>query len=133
MMTIAEISWDFSLVGTSGWIIFIIGWLVVFFALILLSLVFQFLPDLFKLGSKQSAKIVEKGKKVKEKRKAKDNPAPEKKDVITGELTAAIACALHMYFTQLHDDEARILKVVHKSRKYSPWNSKIYNVMNLKR
>lgn len=129
--TLAEISWDFSNVGVQGWTIFVIGWLVVFISLILLSTVFRLLPNIMSGASKQKSKIQEKRRLANE----KQNDTSEKKgsDVVTGELTAAIATALHMYFTDLHDDEARILKVEHKSRKYSPWNSKIYNVMNFKR
>ncbi|MDA3910833.1 MAG: OadG family protein [Bacteroidales bacterium] len=126
---IAEISWDFSLVGVQGWTIFIIGWLVVFISLILLSSLFRLLPNILTGASNQKDKMKEK------RQQAKANGKSEKtnSDVVTGELTAAIATALHLYFTDLHDDEARILKVEHKSRKYSPWNSKIYNVMNFKR
>jgi hypothetical protein len=53
--------------------------------------------------------------------------------MITGELTAAIGYALHLYFSDLHDEENSTLTVVHKSRKYSPWSSKIYNVMDFRR
>jgi Na+-transporting methylmalonyl-CoA/oxaloacetate decarboxylase gamma subunit len=125
MMTIAKISWDFSNVGVQGWTIFVIGWLVVFCALMLLSSVFNIMPKIMALGSKRKEK-----KQVRLEEKTKTSQGED--GVITGELTAAIGFALHMYFNEMHDDENRILTVVHKSRKYSPWNSKIYNVMNYK-
>jgi Na+-transporting methylmalonyl-CoA/oxaloacetate decarboxylase gamma subunit len=126
---IAEISWDFSLVGVQGWTIFVIGWLVVFISLMLLSSLFRLLPNILSGASKQQHKFQKK------RQQAKENGKSEKADpnVITGELTAAIATALHLYFTDLHDDEARILKVEHRSRKYSPWNSKIYGMRFYKR
>lgn len=133
MMTIAKITWDFSAVGSQqGWTIFVIGWLVVFSALILLSLVFRSLPKIMEAASNRKAK------KAEQKAMAAQKTTTESKEVpadgeLTGDVTAAIAFALHEYFNDLHDDEARILKVVHKSRKYSPWNSKIYNVGNFKR
>lgn len=125
MMTIAKISFDFSNVGVQGWTIFVIGWLVVFCALMLLSVVFRVMPKIMTIGSKRKEK-----KQVRLEEKTKTSQ--EEDGVITGELTAAIGFALHMYFNEMHDDENRILTVVHKSRKYSPWNSKIYNVMNYK-
>lgn len=124
-MTIAKISFDFSNVGVQGWTIFVIGWLVVFCALMLLSVVFRVMPKIMTIGSKRKEK-----KQVRLEEKTKTSQ--EEDGVITGELTAAIGFALHMYFNEMHDDENRILTVVHKSRKYSPWNSKIYNVMNYK-
>lgn len=130
MMILAEINWDFSAVGVQGWTIFIIGWLVVFISLILLSTVFRLLPNIMAGPAKRKAKLAEKRRLADEKASQESKGSS---DTVSGELTAAIAMALHMYFNDLHDDEARILKVEHKSRKYSPWNSKIYNVMNFKR
>lgn len=134
MTILAEITWDSSLIGVQGWTIFVIGWLVVFIALICLSTVFRLFPKLMDAATNRKAKIQEKKRLAKEvKGSQNEDISSDAEDVITGELTAAIATALHMYFTDLHDDEARILRVEHKSRKYSPWNSKIYNVMNFKR
>jgi ABC-type cobalt transport system substrate-binding protein len=47
---------------------------------------------------------------------------------ITGEVSAAISAALHLYFNELHDDEKTVLTIKKISRRYSPWSSKIYNV-----
>ncbi len=131
-MMILEIHWDFSAVGVQGWTIFIIGWLVVFISLILLSSVFRLLPKFMKFIRKQNLKSLRKQPLATKKTTISQSDFSSDNDV-SGELTAAIAMALHMYFNELHDDEARILKVEHKSRKYSPWNSKIYNIMDFKR
>lgn len=51
-------------------------------------------------------------------------------DELTGEVSAAIAFALHMYRNQLHDHENTILTIKKVAKTYSPWSSKIYGVMN---
>lgn len=127
-MIITEITLDFSNVDVMGWTIFAVGWIIVFLALISLSLVFRLMPNVLTIGKKRKERKIRK-----EKEKLDKSGSEESDDVVTGEVTAAIGCALNMYFNELHDDEDRILTVVHKSRKYSPWNSKIYNVMNFKR
>ena len=49
---------------------------------------------------------------------------------ISGEETAAIAMALHLYLSELHDEESGILTIKKTSKTYSPWSSKIYGVSN---
>jgi len=48
---------------------------------------------------------------------------------ITGEETAAIAMALHL-FLEVHDEESGVLTINKVSKPYSPWSSKIYAVRN---
>jgi len=48
--------------------------------------------------------------------------------VVSGEVNAAIAYALHMYFKEKHDYEDAILTINKVSRTYSPWSSKIYGL-----
>jgi len=45
---------------------------------------------------------------------------------ISGEVNAAIAMALYMYQSELHDLENTVLTAQKVSRTYSPWSSKIY-------
>ena len=52
---------------------------------------------------------------------------------LTGETSAAIALALHMYLEDIHDQENTILTIKRYSKTYSPWSSKIYSVMGLNR
>lgn len=135
IMIINQISFDFSALNPEAWTVFIVGWIVVFASLIALTYIFIFMPNI--LGIKQKHKeFVERRKEQKAKRINNTNEEVKENqwdDMITGELTAAISYALHLYFDELHDEEERKLTVVHKSRKYSPWNSKIYNVMNFRR
>lgn len=49
---------------------------------------------------------------------------------LTGEVSAAIAMALHLYRNQLHDHENTILTIKKVAKTYSPWSSKIYGVLN---
>lgn len=51
-------------------------------------------------------------------------------DELTGEISAAIAMALHLYQNQLHDHENTILTIRKVAKTYSPWSSKIYGVLN---
>lgn len=49
---------------------------------------------------------------------------------LTGETNAAIGLALHLYFSELHDEETLALTINRISKRYSPWSSKIYGVIN---
>lgn len=42
--------------------------------------------------------------------------------------SAAIATALHLYTDDAHDQESYILRIRKVTRRYSPWNSKIYGL-----
>jgi hypothetical protein len=48
-------------------------------------------------------------------------------DAIPPEHTAAIAMAIYLY-DKVHDEESTILTIERKSRYYSPWSSKYYNM-----
>lgn len=52
---------------------------------------------------------------------------------ISGEVNAAIAMAIHLYISELHDHEEAVLTIKKVSRTYSPWSSKIYGLRNLPR
>ena len=98
-------------------IIAFFGYIIVFFALVLLNWLFNFTPKLIyykrgkSSGTGQSVNSTEKYK-------------------ISGEETAAIAMALHLYLAELHDEESGILTIKKISKSYSPWSSKIYGVQN---
>lgn len=110
-----------------------LGYLIVFLVLLLLYLVFQNLPKVLGSVTYVHAKALEMGEAVFEATQGKTNDAPEaaqKDDVLTGEINAAIATALHLYLHEQHDEEDLRLTIHQISRKYSPWNSKIYGVTN---
>ena len=47
------------------------------------------------------------------------------------EVVAAIAVALKMYKSDLHDRESEVLTINRITRAYSPWNSKIHGLTQL--
>lgn len=109
----------FLLVNTETWTLTVVGYLIVFIALVALITVFSLLPKLFKIQLKR--KIQAEGK------------TPEEIDLdkdISGDETAAIAMALHLYFNDQHDHESNIITIKRIKRRYTPWSSKIYGVRN---
>lgn len=103
-------------------IIVVIGYLIVFIALVVLYLVFRYLMPLF-------FKISKYRRAAREGRHLDDS----EKEVLTGEVNAAIATALYLYFEELHDYESNVITIRKVSKSYSPWNSKIYNMRNIER
>jgi Na+-transporting methylmalonyl-CoA/oxaloacetate decarboxylase gamma subunit len=43
---------------------------------------------------------------------------------------AAISMALHLLYSDEHDEESNIITIKRIQRRYSPWNSKIYGLNN---
>ena len=107
-----------SIGSQGGWTVAIVGYSIVFLALVLLVSVFINLPKLLQLNLKK--KLVKSGKSY-----------TDADDVhIEDGVNAAIAMALHMHFNQNHDDESNIITIKKVTKNYSPWSSKIYGVMN---
>lgn len=100
-------------------ILTIVGYLIVFAALVILYLVFYYLPKFLKI-------------KISFKRKAKeaDTTTQVPEIELTGEVNAAISMALYLHFNQYHDEENTSMTIKRESRIYSPWSSKIYQVRN---
>lgn len=100
-----------------GYVILISGLIIVFSALLTLSLFFKFgLPLLLFVY-----KIITKGPD----KKIKDIPITTN-NKFTGEEAAVIAAAIHMYLNEQHDYENPILTIKKAEKSYSPWSSKIY-------
>lgn len=94
----------------------LIAMFVVFSALLILFFVFTGTARLF------TRKKAERGK-------PKDIIATASgSDVISGEVNAAIAMALYLYQSEIHDFENTVLTVKKVARPYSPWSSKIYTL-----
>ncbi|KAF0148194.1 MAG: hypothetical protein FD143_2935 [Ignavibacteria bacterium] len=95
-----------------------IGMAVVFLSLILLYLLFMNISKIIvKKSSAQKEEIT--------------LPAENKKQTSIKqqeEVYAAIALALHLYKSDLHDHENAILTINRVARTYSPWSSKIYGL-----
>lgn len=97
-------------------LIAVVGYIIVFLALVLLFVFFNFLPKLINI-------------KIKRKSAAAGIEIPNE-NTVSGEETAAISMALHLFLGALHDEESGVLTIKKVSRTYSPWSSKIYAVRN---
>lgn len=89
----------------------------VFFSLVILFIAFKFL-------GRMSSKSLKKNQKT-ESIEAKVVANAEE---LSGEVNAAIAMSLFLYYNELHDDENAVLTIKKVSRNYSPWSSKIYTL-----
>lgn len=103
-------------------IIVLIGYLIVFIALIVLYLVFRYLVPMI-LKIKLYRRAAREGRHLDE----------SEKTHMTGAVNAAIATALYLYFDEQHDVESNIITIRKVSRAYSPWSSKIHSMKNLQR
>ncbi|NQU35807.1 MAG: OadG family protein [Bacteroidetes bacterium] len=106
---------------TQGVQIAIIGYSIVFLALVLLYYVFTFLAK---------GLLWQKKNKLK-----KENKALKLRDedvTVSGEVSAAIAMAIFLS-RDLHDNESDIITIKRVSKTYSPWNSKIYGMRYFQR
>ncbi len=101
-----------------GWTITIVGILVVFLALYLLTLVFKLIPYIMNLNIRRILK------------KKGITEIPTQALSVDADTNAAIATALFMFLADNHDEESNVITIKRLSRRYSPWSSKIYNVMN---
>ncbi len=101
---------------TQGIEIAIIGYIIVFLALLLLYIIFTYLAKGLVWQKKQKLLKSEKLLHVKD------------EDVmISGEVAAAIAMAIYLC-RDLHDAESDIITIKKVSKTYSPWSSKIYGM-----
>ncbi|TVQ15729.1 MAG: hypothetical protein EA361_05195 [Bacteroidetes bacterium] len=113
-----------------GGLMALIGMSIVFVVLLLLFVVFTNTPRLYT----PEFKLWLNG--LFSKRKASEHPdaalaAPQKVEDLSGEVNAAIAAAIYLYRSEMHDYENTVLTISKVSRTYSPWSSKIYGLRNL--
>ncbi|WP_299522232.1 OadG family protein [uncultured Lutibacter sp.] len=106
---------------SEGYVILFTGLIIVFSALLTLSLFFKYgLPVMlyiYKVITKR------KDKKISEIKVEADRN-------FTGEIAAAIGAAVHIYLDEQHDHESAILTIKQIKKPYSPWSSKIYGTQN---
>ena len=114
-MILAEINWDYFL--NDGLVITLVGYLIVFLALVLLAVVFNTIP---KILAYQKKRILKK--------KGKEAALVAHMDHLSGEANAAIGTAIFMFFNEMHDEEDPIITIRKISKSYSPWSSKIYGI-----
>jgi glutaconyl-CoA/methylmalonyl-CoA decarboxylase subunit delta len=109
---------DFSQIDGFSATIALVGYLVVFIALVLLYFVFYNLPSLLKIDIKSYIS----GKR-------EDKTGPKQDHVkMTGEVNAAIGLAIFLHFNEMHDKESGVITIRRISKRYSPWSSKIYGL-----
>jgi len=121
MLTLlSAVSFDVSNIDANAMTLFIIGFSVVFGALIVIYLLFFFLPKVFNFDAIGKPK----------EKKQKPEPKTEKSTEVTenSEIFAAIAMALHLHFEDAHDEESMVLTMDIQDRVSSQWSSKIINI-----
>jgi len=115
---LANMQIDFSAIDSDGLVLVIVGYCIVFMALLLLYLFFRYIiPTILRVK-------IGKGRFNKGSDSSETNQIVE----VTGEVNAAISMALYLYLNELHDEESNILTIKRVSKIYSPWSSKIYGV-----
>ena len=114
---IGEIGLDFSAAAGYGITTAIVGWLIVFAALVLLVIVFTQIPKLIYYNTR---------KKLKE--QTKKAVLTDDDLHISGDVSAAISMALHLFFNEMHDEESNVITIKRVRKTYSPWSSKIYGL-----
>ena len=104
-------------VSSENLIIALVGYVIVFSALVLLYFVFNNIPKIINIQVR--ARLRKKG----------ETECAEAEDLnIPGTVNAAISMALHLYFSEMHDEEQTVMTIKKVSKAYSPWSSKIYGM-----
>jgi len=113
-MILHEIQFDFSKITEFSITVAVVGYVIVFLALVLLFWVYSLLPKIINFIAQ---------------RKLKKEGNCDDCDVmnVEGGVTAAISMALYMTINELHDEESDVITIKRISRQYSPWSSKIYS------
>lgn len=114
-----------------GFIMALLGMGIVFSILVLTYLIFSNTPKLFAPAFKQKMKDLFKRKEQQAEAEEEAGDAAISESDLTGEINAAIAAAIHLYRSELHDFEDTVITMKKVSKTYSPWSSKIYGLRNL--
>ena len=103
------------------WIIVLVGIGIVFLALLIIYLFFRYvLTFILNFRLKSFAR-----------KKGIDPAEVTTRTMMSGEVNAAIAMAIYLYFNEIHDVESGIVTIKRISKNYSPWSSKLYSMKNL--
>jgi len=109
-----EIQFDFSNISGANVTIAIVGYVIVFTALVLLFFVYNTIPKLINIKVRRQLK--------------KEGKCEDCGDLhIEGDVNAAISMALYLYFDEVHDEESDVITIKRISKQYTPWSSKIYS------
>lgn len=104
------------------WTITLLGYVIVFAALVLLVYVFLAVPKILNF---QTRRRLKKAGKLTPEQEQDDNALQ-----LSGEVSAAIAMSLNLFFNDLHEEESNVITIKKIERRYSPWSSKIYGLNN---
>ena len=105
-----------------GIIITLVGLSIVFAALLLLFVIFQFaMPPLLAFSFKKIPIPT------------RNNEEEKVKKYDSGEEIAAITIAVHLFLEEVHDQENPVITISKSTKDYSPWSSKIYATQNVLR
>jgi sodium pump decarboxylase gamma subunit len=117
-----------------GALMAILGMGIVFIVLLILFLVFSITPRFYKKEFKDWwANLLSRKPKSEKSDAEKLVSLPVAADDLSGEVNAAIAAAIYLYQSELHDYENTVLTISKVSRTYSPWSSKIYGLRKVPR
>ena len=109
-------------IDSSNFTIAIVGYIIVFTALLVLYFVFANIPKLLKLSIK-----------IKFRRNNKEDYTDKFPEFLSGQENAAIATAIYLFFSQLHDEESAKMTIKKVKKDYSPWSSKIHGINKFQR
>ncbi|MDP2423513.1 MAG: OadG family protein [Bacteroidales bacterium] len=116
-MILANISFDLSAIDGFALTVTVVGYVIVFLALVVLYYVYTLMPKVIQISIRKKLRRQGKEKHVKDEHLS-----------IPGEVNAAISMALILYFSDAHDEESTVMTIKRVSKRYSPWSSKIYSL-----
>jgi glutaconyl-CoA/methylmalonyl-CoA decarboxylase subunit delta len=128
MILLADITFSLRNIHSEHLVMVLVGYIIVFLSLAFLYAIFYNVPHLLRLM--QSLTRRKPNFESHEEDNATQAVETNGENPVTGEVAAAISLALFLYVNEIHDAENRVLTIRKTSKRYSPWNSKIYNVTN---
>ncbi len=111
---LSEIQFDLSNVSGFSITVAVVGYIIVFAALVMLFFIYSSIPKLININVRQ---------KLKRQGKCEDCGDLH----IEGDVNAAISMALYLYLDEAHDEESDVITIKRISKQYTPWSSKIYS------
>ncbi|MFO7998043.1 MAG: OadG family protein [Bacteroidales bacterium] len=121
---------EFAMKDPYGLLMALLGMGIVFAALLMMYLIFRNTPVLYTASFRARLRGLTSSRASVRPDPVAEQAAEVKAGDITGETGAAIAAAIHLYRSELHDFEDTVLTIKKVSRTYSPWSSKIYGLRN---
>lgn len=121
---------EFAMKDPYGLLMALLGMGIVFAALLMMYIIFRNTPRLYTASFRARMRELTSFRKAVHPAPVVEKAVEVMPGDITGETGAAIAAAIHLYRSELHDFEDTVLTIKKVSRTYSPWSSKIYGLRN---